>query len=51
MVECSRSNITSHQFHNDKNEGEIVIGYEIIIMQELMFPPGMISNFKQHILE
>ena len=36
MPEFSSSNIISHHFHVDKNEGDLVIGYDMIIGRDMM---------------
>ena len=45
-----RKKITQ-QFHINDNEGDKVIGYEIIIICYLMVQLGLISNFKHTFLE
>ena len=40
-----------HRFHIDKNEGQLVIGYDIIIGRDLMVQLGLSAEFKRQVLE
>ena len=51
ILEFSRSKIILHHFHVDKNEGESVIGYSIIIIHDLMVQLGLFSSFKHQSLQ
>ena len=46
MLEFSISKITSHHFNVDNNEGELGIGYGMIIGRDLMVQLGISPDFK-----
>ena len=51
MPDFSSSKIVSHKFHVDNNEGESVIGYEIVIGRDLMLQLGLSAKFKYQALK
>ena len=51
MPEFYSSKIIFHRFYVDKNEGELEIGYEMIIGHELMVQLGLSDGFKRQVLE
>ena len=40
-----------HHFHVDKNEGQLVIGYDMIVGRNLMLQLGLLVDFKQQVLQ
>ena len=51
MPEFSGSKIINHHFHVDNNEGESGIGYDIIIVRDMMVQLGLTANFKHQVLQ
>ena len=51
MPEISSSKIINHRFHVDNNKGELGIGYDMIIVRELMVQLGLTENFKRQVLQ
>ena len=51
MLEFSISNIINHQFHVDNDEGELGIGYVMIIGRDLMLQLGLAAYFKHKVLQ
>ena len=51
MPDFYSSNIISHQFHVDNNEGETGIGYDMIIGRNLMAQLGLSYDFKHQVLQ
>ena len=51
MPGLSNRKIINHQFHVDKNEGELGIGYDMIIGRDLMVQLGLTANFKRQVLQ
>ena len=51
MLEFSISKIILHQFHVDNNEGELGVGYDMIIGRDLMVQLGLSANFKNEVLQ
>ena len=51
MPELSGSKIINHCFHVDKDEGELGIGYDMIICRELMVQLGLTADFKCQVLQ
>ena len=50
MADFSISNIITHRFYIDKNEGESGIGYDMIIYRDLMVQLCMLDDFKSQFL-
>ena len=46
MPEFSRRNMLLQRFHVDNNEGESIIGYDMIIGHDLMVHIGLLDDFK-----
>ena len=51
MSEFSSRNIILHHFKIDNNEGELGIGYDMIIGCKLMVQPGLSDEFKRQVLQ
>ena len=51
MLEFSSSKIIPYHFHVDTNEGELCIGYDMIIGRNLMIQLGLSSDFKRQVLQ
>ena len=51
MPEFSVSKIIHHRFHVDNDEGESGIGYEKIIVRDLMLQLGLTADFKHQLLQ
>ena len=51
MTEFSDSKIINHHFHVDNDEGELVIGYYMIIGWDLMVKLGLTADFKRQVLQ
>ena len=51
MPGFSSSNIISNQFHVDKNEGESVISYDMIIGCDLMVNLGLLVDFNNLVIQ
>ena len=51
MPEFSSIKIISHRFHVDNNEGKSCIGYDIIIVHDLMVQLGFWDGFKYQVLQ
>ena len=51
MPEFSGSKIINHRFHVDKDEGELGIGYDMIIGCDLMVQLGLTADFKRQVLQ
>ena len=51
MTEFSISKIITHLFHDDYNEGDTYIGYNMIIGSYLMLQIVLIVYFKHKVLE
>ena len=51
MPELSGSKIINHRFHVDNNEGELGIGYEMIIGSDLMVKLCLTADFKRQVLQ
>ena len=51
ILENSISNIISHHFHVDNNEGDLGIGYNMIIGCYLMVHIYLLNYFKCHVLQ
>ena len=51
MPEFSISNIINHCFHFDNGKGDLGIGCDMIIGQDLMVQIGPTANFKSQILQ
>ena len=51
IPEVSNSKIILHIFHVDINEGESGIGYDMIIVRDLMVQLGLLNNFKRQVLQ
>ena len=43
--------IKLHRFHIDNNEGELVIGYDMIIGRDLMVQIGLLDHFKCQVFQ
>ena len=43
--------ITTHRFHSENEEGDIGIGYDMIIVKYLMVKIWLIENLRHNILE
>ena len=50
MTEFSSSKIILHCFHVVKNEGELGIGYDMIIFRNLMVQLGLLVDFERQVL-
>ena len=50
IPDYSSSKIILYRFYVDKNEGELVIGYDMIIGRGLMLKLGISSDFKHQVL-
>ena len=51
MSEFSSRSIIPHRFHVDNNEGELGIGYDMIIGRNLMVQIGLSDDFKRQVLQ
>ena len=51
MPELYESKIINHRFHVDNDEGELGIGYDIIIGRDMMLQLGLTANFKRRVLQ
>ena len=51
MPEFSSSKIINHCFHVNNNKGELVIGYDMIIVRDLMVQIGLMANFKRQVIQ
>ena len=51
MLEFSGSKKINHRFHIDNDKGESGIGYDMIIVRELMVQLGLAANFKRQVFQ
>ena len=51
MPEFSSSKIINHFFHVDNNKGESGIGYDMIMVRDLIVQLGLSANFKFKVLQ
>ena len=51
MPKLSGSKIINHRFHVDKYEGESGIGYDMIILRDMMVQLGLTADFKRQVLQ
>ena len=51
MPEFSVKNMILHRFYVDNNEGELGIGYDTIIVRDLMVQIGLMADYKCQVLE
>ena len=40
-----------HRFHVDNNEGDLFIGYDVIVGRYLIVQMGQTVNFKHHVIQ
>ena len=51
MPDLSSIKIINHRFHLDNDKGESGIGYDIIIVRDLMVQLGLTDEFKRQVLQ
>ena len=51
MPDFSSSKIINHRFHVGKDKGESVIGYDMIIIRDLIVQLGLTAEFKRQFLQ
>ena len=51
MLELSSNKIILNHFHVDNNKVELVIGYDMIIVHDLMVQICVMANFKHQVLK
>ena len=51
MPELSGSKIINHFFHVDNDEGKSGIGYDMIIIRDLMVHLGLTADFKRQVIQ
>ena len=51
MQEFSSKNIIQQHFHVNRNKGELVIGYDMIIGRDLMEKWGLSAYFRRQVIQ
>ena len=51
MLEFSIKKILLNHFDVDNNKGELGIGYDMIILHDLIVQIGLMANFKHQVLQ